>query len=77
MLPTDADPLHIHFALKQRGSSFSDIARRATRGARRVTPQNVRGVVYGYMSRNARVIQAEIEKVLADPIERAAQRLAA
>lgn len=59
--------LKIHFELKQRGSGFSDVARRVSRGGRRVTPQNVRGVVYGYMTKHAGVIWAEIEKVLAEP----------
>lgn len=77
MLPARDDPLQLHFELKRRGSGFSDIARRTTKGARHVTPQNVRGVVYGFMSKNDTAIWAEIETVLADPIEHGKTRLAA
>ena len=69
--------LQIHFALKERDSGYSDIARRASKGARHVTPQNVRGVIYGYMKKNAGVIWQEVDAVLAQPANRTATRMAA
>jgi transcriptional regulator with XRE-family HTH domain len=57
-------PLDIHFALRRAGSSLSDIARRASRGRRVITPCNVRGVLYGYMRKNAKPILTTIKIVL-------------
>jgi len=57
-------PLEIHFALKRGGSSFSEIARRASRGRRVITAANVRGVLYGYMKKNKEPILTTIEIVL-------------
>ena len=62
--PLSSTPLEIHFALKRAGSSLSDIARRASRGGRLVTPTNVRGVLYGYMRKNAKPILTTIKIVL-------------
>ena len=70
-------PLQVHFSLKEVGSGFSDVARRASRGGRKVTPQNVRGVVYGYMRKNAEPILAAIQEALGYKIQIAQSLLAA
>jgi len=61
-----SDPLLIHVELKRRESDFSKIARALSTKDRLVTPQNVRGVVYGISTANRELIVAQIRKVLAE-----------
>jgi len=71
-----SESLAVHFALKERGSSFSDVARRASKGGHQVTPFNVRGVIYGYMQKNSQAIWRAINDALAEA-PAAGQKLAA
>ena len=45
---TLVDPLAVHFALKERGSNFSKIARELSTPNRKITHYLVRAVVYGH-----------------------------
>lgn len=59
-----SDPLKTHFALKERGSDFSKIARAVSKDEPAITSSVVRAVVYGISMRHRDVILKEIGRVL-------------
>ena len=61
------NPHLIHLALRARGSSFSDVARRASKPRKRIAHFQVRGVVYGYTIKHAEIIWPAIKAVLDRP----------
>lgn len=59
-----ADPLRVHFELKQRGSDFSKVARAISSAERPITAAIVRAVIYGVSARHHDLVLREIRRIL-------------
>lgn len=69
-----SDPLKMHFALKERGSDFSKIARALSTETRPITGSIVRSVVYGISLKHHEIVMDEIKRVLQRPTLRMQHR---